>query len=130
VAAFTTYAEILTSDHPQWKAYTSGIKKMPPGLPLKDLLEQNGGVYALTIKLTDAFRRQVRKVAELTSDEALLDVANSTEVTISLDHFRHVDPAKTRIVCGYRLDYTKEESARLGLGHKGPYDPRNTMFNE
>jgi hypothetical protein len=126
MAKFVTYAEILTPDHIQWQAYKSGIKKNPPGVVLKDILERTGGTYEIRIDLSQATRDQVRRVAELTADEELLSVANQTAVTVSLDHLRDVDP-QTRIVCGYRLDYTAEESERLGLNQKGAYDPRKTI---
>jgi len=127
VASFTTYAEILTPDHVQMKAYRSGIKKNPTGLLLQGILERTGGVYALKLELPEEFREKMRRVAELTSDEKLLRVANLSEMTVSLEHLRHVDPRTTHVVSGYRLNYTREESERLGLRHEGPFDPRNTI---
>lgn len=127
MATFSTYAEVLTRDHIQWKAYESGIKKNPPGVPIGTILEHSGGVYENRIDLTDAFRAEARKVAELTSDSELLKIAGLPAVTVSLEHLRHLDP-KTRIVCGYELHYTAEESERLGLGHTGPYDPAKTIL--
>jgi hypothetical protein len=127
MAIFTTYAEVLTPDHVQSRAYNSGIKKNPPGLLLQDILERTGGVYELKLELPDEFREKIRRVAELTSDEKLLHVANLSGMTISLEHLRHLDPRATRIVSGYRLNYTREESERLGLQHEGPFDPKNTI---
>jgi hypothetical protein len=127
MAKFTTYAEILTPNHVQWKAYASGIKKNRPGVVLKDILDHTGGVYENKIGLTPEIRRQLRDVAQLTGDNELMEIANASSVTVSLEHLRHVDP-QTRIVCGYRLNYTAEESARLGLNHKGSFDPRETML--
>lgn len=77
--------------------------------------------------MTPEIRKQLRDVAALTNDKKLMTIADNSSVTISLEHLRHVDP-QTRIVCGYRLDYTAEESARLGLNHHGSYDPRETML--
>ena len=126
MARFWTYAEILTPDHIQWQAYKSGIKKNPPGVVLKDILEQTGGVYEIKMDLSDDFRGHVRKVAQLTADDELLRIANSSAVPVSLEHLRHVDP-QTRIVCGYELDYTPEESEQLGLNRTVSYDARKTI---
>jgi hypothetical protein len=128
MARFTTYAEILTPDHAQMKAYTAGIQKNRPGLLLQGILERSGGAYETTTHISEKYREAIRKVAELTSDEKLLSVASLSEVVVSLEHLRHVDPQTTRIVLGWRLDYTAEESERLGLNHVGPYDPRNTIL--
>ena len=43
MAKFHTYAEEVTTEHVSWVAYTSGVKKNPPGYPIKALLERNGG---------------------------------------------------------------------------------------
>src|SRR5258708_32318268 len=125
---FTTYAEILTSDHAQMKAYAAGIQKNHSGLFLQGILERSGGAYETTIHISEKSREAIRKVAELTSDKKLLSVANLSEVKVSLEHLRHADPQTTRIVLGWRLDYTAEESERLRLKHVGPYDPRNTII--
>jgi hypothetical protein len=129
MATFRTYAEILTAHHIQWKAYTAGITDREPGVVLQDILERNGGVYENKLDLTPKFRDEVRNVAELTGDDELMEIADLPAVSISLEHLRDVDP-QTRIVCGYRLDYTAEESTRLGLDHKGPYDPSKTICLE
>jgi hypothetical protein len=126
MASFTTYAEILTADHAQMKMYIAGIKKNPPGLVLQDVLAQTGGVYRMNTGLPEEFREEIRKVAELTDDERLLDVASLPEVSVSLEHLRHLDP-QTRIVVGCRLKVTPEESTRLGLEYKGQIDPRTTI---
>lgn len=128
MAKFTAYAEILTPDHMQFKAYKAGIRKNPPGVLLEDLLKQTGGVYEVQFDLPVSFREELRQVAELTSDEELLHIASLPKAPISLEHFRHLDPLKTRIVLGHRLMYTPEESERLGLRHEGPYDPKNTIL--
>jgi hypothetical protein len=107
--------------------YKAGIKKTPPGLLLQDVLDRTGGVYEVQHTLTVNLKNDIRKVAELSSDEELLRIASLSTVPISLEHLRHVDPKTTRIVLGVSLSYTEEESTRLGLGHEGPYDPRNTI---
>jgi|ERR1022692_5131163 hypothetical protein len=127
MATFTAYAEILTPDHTQFKAYEAGIRKNPPGLLLQDVLRQTGGVYEIELDLPEKFREQIRQVAELTSDEKLIDIASLPKAPVSLEHLRHLDPRTTRIVCGHQLTYAPGESERLGLKHEGPYDPRNTI---
>lgn len=57
-----------------------------------------------------------------------MSIANMTEITISLEKFRAADPKTTRIVLGWQMDYTPEESRQLGLKHEGAYDPRKTIY--
>ncbi len=127
MATFTAYAEILTPDHIQSKAYAAGIRKSPPGILLQDILRQTGGVYEVELDLPEKFREEILKVAELTSDEKLIHIASLPKAPVSLEHLRHADPRTTRIVLGHQLTPTPEESERLGLKHEGPYDPRNTI---
>ncbi len=129
MATLTAYAEILTPEHIQYKAYKAGIKKGLPGVVLEDILRQTGGVYEVQLDLPVRFREEIRQVAELTSDEELLHIASLPKAPVSLEHLRDVDPG-TRIVMGHRLNYTREESERLGLRHEGPYDPRTTITTE
>jgi hypothetical protein len=126
MARFSTYAEVITPDHITWKAYIAGIRKTPPGVALKEILERTGGIYENRLELTERFREQAHKLAQLTGDQELMKLAGLPAVTISLEHLRHLDP-QTRIVCGYQLNYTAEESERLGLNHEGPFDPKNTI---
>jgi hypothetical protein len=128
MATFTVYAEILTPDHTQYKAYKAGIKKNPPGQLLQDILTKTGGVYEVDFPLSERFREEIRQVAELTSDAELLNIASLPSVPVPLEHLRGADPRTTRIVLGHELTYTAEESERLGLRHEGPYDPRNTII--
>lgn len=62
----------------------------------------------------------MRKVAELTSDDALGRIAGQPEVIVPFEHLRHLDPETTTIVLGFRLDYAPDEADRLGLRHEGP----------
>jgi hypothetical protein len=110
MATLTAYAEILTPDHIQFKAYQAGIRKNRPGVLLADLLRQTGGVYEVQLDLSPGFREEIRQVAELMSDEELLRIASLLKAPVSLEHLRHVDPT-TRIVLGHRLSYTEEESS-------------------
>jgi hypothetical protein len=127
VATFRTYAEVLRPDHPMMKNHKAAITWRPsryrpagieqdmraePGVVLGDVLQRTGGAYETTTRLTPQSRADIREIAELTSDDQLLRIAEFPEVPVSLEHLRHVDP-KTRIVIGYRLDVTPAESPRL-----------------
>jgi hypothetical protein len=127
VATFRTYAEVLGPDHPMMKNHKAATTWLPsryrparieqdmraePGVVLGDVLQRTGGAYETTTRLTPHSREDIREIAELTSDDQLLRIAESPEVPVSLEHLRHVDP-KTRIVIGYRLDVTPAESPRL-----------------
>ena len=127
MATFRTYAEVLRPDHPMMKNYNAAIMWRPsryrpaeleqdmraePGVVLGNVLQRTGGAYETTTRLTPDSREDIREIAELTSDNQLLRIAQSPEVPVSLEHLRHVDP-KTRIVIGYRLDVTPAESPRL-----------------
>ncbi|HEY1000246.1 MAG TPA: hypothetical protein VGD83_11450 [Streptosporangiaceae bacterium] len=83
-----------------------------PGVVLGDVLQRTGGAYETTTRLRPKFREDFREIAELTSDDELLRIAELPEVPVSLEHLRQTDP-QTRIVVGYRLDVTPAESPRL-----------------
>jgi hypothetical protein len=145
MATFRTYAEVLRPDHPLMKNYARATKARPsryrpaeieqamraePGVVLGDVLRRTGGVYATTTRLTPKSREDLREIAELTSDDELLRVAERPEVPVSLEHLRQVDP-QTRILVGYRLDVTPAESPRLRRRLALPPDPRITLhFDE
>jgi hypothetical protein len=141
MATFRTYAEVLKPDHPMMKNYKAAITWRPsayrpaeieqdmraePGVVLGDVLEQTGGVYETTTRLTPKLREDIREIAELTSDDQLLAVSELPEVPVSLEHLRHVDP-QTRIVVGCRLDVTPAESPRLRGRLALPPDRRITL---
>ena len=130
VATFTTCAEVLQADHAQVLLYELGTIKRPPGLVLEDILRRTGGVYETTMYLSPRFRQEIREAAELTSDEQLLRIADLSEVPVSLEHLRHLDP-QTRIIVGARLHITPEESDRLGRPRlELPPDPKTTVIVE
>jgi len=145
MATFRTYAEVLRPDHPMMRNYARSRTWRPsayrpvtveqamraePGLVLGDVLQRTGGVYETTTQLTPKSRGDIREIAELTSDDELLAVAQLPEVPVALEHLRHVDP-HTRIVVGYRLDATPAESPRLRRRLALPPDPRITLhFDE
>jgi hypothetical protein len=145
MATFTTYAEVLRPDHPMMKIYMASLTWRPsryrpaelerdtriePGVVLGDLLQRTGGAYETTTRLVPKFRDDIREIAELTSDDQLLRIAERPEVPVSLEHLGQLDP-QTRIVVGYRLDVTPAESPRLCRRLALPPDPRITLhFDE
>lgn len=145
MATFRTYAEVLRPDHPMMKNYKASITWLPsayrpaeierdmraePGVVLGDVLQRAGGVYETTTRLTPKFREDIREIAEVTSDDELLRIAELPGVPVSLEHLRHVDP-QTRILVGYRLDVSPAESPRLRRRLALPPDPRITLhFDE
>ena len=141
MATFRTYAEILRPDHPMMKNNKRAITWRPsryrpadieqamraePGVVLADVLQQTGGAYETTTRLTPKFREDIREIAELTSDDELLRASELPEVPVSLEHLRHADP-QTRILVGYRLDVTPAESPRLRRRLALPPDPEVTL---
>jgi hypothetical protein len=145
MATFRTYAEALRPDHPLMKIHKAALTWRPsryrpagierdmraePGVVLGDVLQRTGGVYETTTRITPKFREDIREIAERTADVRLLMVAELTEVPVSLEHLRHVDP-RIRILIGYRLDVTPAESSRLRRRLALPPDPRITLhFDE
>jgi len=119
MAVFRAYAKVLESDDPVMRIYEAGVPTCPgpPGLALGDVLRRTGGAYEMTIPLAPQLRDDIRKVAELTSDAELLAVADLTEVPVSLEHLRGLDP-QTRIVITAELRYEGDEGARVGVGRK------------
>jgi hypothetical protein len=129
MAIFTEYAEVLTPEHLQYKAYAAGIKKNPPGMVLADVLRGTGGVYEIELGLPADFKERLRQVAELTSDTELLAIANRGRASVSLEPLRGVD-LQTRVVFGHRISYTQEDNERLGLKQPPDFDPKNTFYVE
>jgi hypothetical protein len=126
MASFGTFAEVVTPDSITSAAYAAGVTKNPPGVPIKEILKRTGGVYENKLELPKKLREEVRTVARLTGDEELMRVAELSMVTVSLEHFRDVDP-ETRIYLGYWLEYTPEEMERLGLNRERPVDPKKAI---
>jgi hypothetical protein len=114
MAIFQAYAKVLESDDPSMRIYEAGLRACPgrPGLLLADVLRRTGGVYETTTPLLPRFRDDIREVAELTSDAELLAIAGLTEVPVSLEHLRGLDP-QTRIVIMTELRYEADEGARM-----------------
>jgi hypothetical protein len=126
MASFTTFADVLTSDSISWVAYTTGVTKNAPGVPIKEILQRTGGIYENRLEMSDAFREQLRTAGQLPGNEELLEIAALPTVNISLEHLRGVDP-NTRVVVGYGIEYTEEESQQLGLNSDEAVDPTRTV---
>ena len=126
MARFTTFADVLSPDSISWVAYTSGVSKNAPGVPIKEILKRTGGVYENRLEMPDSFREQLRTAGRLAGNEELVEIAKLSTVNISLEHLREVNP-NTRIVVGYGIEYTDEESAVLGLNREQTPDPKRTV---
>jgi hypothetical protein len=112
MATFYSYAEVLTDDSPQSRLFASGRLPSRPGRPLREYIEDGG--YEMQLPLLDDMRAQLRRAAQLTGDKSLLAMADTAQVTISLEHLRGLDP-ETRIVCGVGVRYTEQEAKALQL---------------
>jgi hypothetical protein len=126
MANFVTFADVLTSDSISWVAYTTGVKKNPPGVPIKEILKRTGGVYENKLQMTDAFREELRAAGRLPGNEQLLEIAEHPTVNISLEHLRDLDP-NTRIIVGYGIEYADGEGELLGVASDEAVDPKRTV---
>ena len=128
MATFSTYAEVLRPDHVMMKMYRAGVGKQHPGIVLADLLSQTGGAYQATTPLTEKFRGYIREVAELTADDELLRIAELSQVPVSLENCRQLDP-QTRVVMFSRLDVSPAETPRWRRIPPGgiPASPRSDV---
>jgi hypothetical protein len=112
MATFTTYAAVLTPEHPLMKlARRAWRTSQLPGVVLADVLSQTGGAYETTTPLTEKFRGYLREVAELTSDDELFRIAELPEVRVSLENCRQLDP-QSRVAMFCRLDVSPAETPR------------------
>ena len=126
MASFTTFADVLTTDSISWVAYTTGVTKNAPGVPIKEILQRTGGVYENRLEMSDAFREKLRTAGQLPGNEALLEIAEQPTVKISLEHLRGVDP-NTRIIVGYGIEYADGEGEPLGVASDEAVDPKRTV---
>lgn len=129
MATFRVYAKVLTPEDQSMKAYAAGILRRHPGVTLHDLLKRSGGAYETKLYVPPLIRERLQQVGELTSDKHLLTVSELSEVPVSLEHLRDVDP-QTRIMVRGELLYAPGESERLGLTGKVPPDPRRSILEE
>jgi hypothetical protein len=122
MAVFRAYAKVLEPDDPAVRIYDAGLRTCPgePGHLLADVLRRTGGVYVTRTALSPSLRRDIREVAELTSDAELQAIPDLTEVPVSLEHLRGLDP-QTRIVIRVELRYEADEGARLARAEAGEH---------
>lgn len=113
MATFRTYAEILTPDMAQAKAYAAGKTSRPPGRLLREYLDLSGGKYEFRMCLSAHLSAEIQAVAVLSGDPALGRLTEGTEIAISLEHLRELDPDRTRVVCGMGVEYTQAEARQL-----------------
>jgi hypothetical protein len=124
MAQFEVVAEILTSDDPKVKAYHAGVLKSHPGMLLRDILKKVDSDWNTTVDLPKPLRDDIQRVAELSNDRHLLEIATKTELPVSLKHLRDADPDTTWVALGTRLLYTPEESEQLKKPDAPAFDPR------
>ena len=124
MATFRAYAKVLEPDDPTMRIYEAGLRACPgePGMPLAEVLRRSGGVYQTTTPLMAHMRDDIREVAELTSDAELLKIAELTEVPVSLEHMRGLDP-QTRIVIRSELSYEGDEASQVSAAAR----PRHAL---
>src|SRR5690349_1159921 len=75
----TTYARVWTPD----MLYIEGVKRRPGHL-LRDVLEENGGSYTVTLVLPEVLMDAIRREVASTGDADLAIVAESGTVSVSL----------------------------------------------
>ena len=126
MAKIVEFAEVLTSEHTQYKAYAAGIKKTPPGVRLGDVLARTEGVYQVDQAFPELIQDMLRIAAEVSNDSALTAAADRGGAKISLEHLRGIDP-NTRIVYGHRVSRTPEESAAITAKCPANLDPKNKI---
>jgi hypothetical protein len=88
-----------------------------PGLVLAEVLRRTGGVYEMTTPLSPGLRADIREVGELTSDAGLLAIAELSEVPVTLEHLRDLDP-QTRISVRVELCYEGDEGLAVNRGRE------------
>ncbi len=124
MATFRAYAKVVEPEDPTVRIYEAGLRACPgePGMPLAEVLRRSGGVYQTTTPLVPHMRDYIREVAELTSDAELLKIAELTEVPVSLEHLRGLDP-QTRIIIRSELSYESDEVSRVSAATR----PRHAL---
>lgn len=127
MATLATYAEVVTAESLSTQLFRAGIRKSPPGMLLKDILTVSGGEYRGVVELPAPIQQHFRDIAAVSGDAEIARIADAGRLVVPLDQFQGMDPETTRIAFGYKIGVTPEESARLGLKHTGPYDPRTTL---
>lgn len=124
MATFRAYAKAVEPDDSTMRIYEAGLRACPgePGMPLAEVLRRSGGVYQTTTPLIPDMRDDIREVAELTSDAELLGIAEMTEVPVSLEHLRGLDP-QARIIIRSELSYEGDEASQVSAATR----PRHAL---
>ena len=124
MATFRAYAKVLKPDDPTMRIYEAGLRACPgePGMPLAEVLRRSGGVYQTTTPLIPHMRDDIREVAELTSDAELLKISELTEVPVSLEHLRGLDP-QTRVIIRSELSFQGDEASQVSAATR----PRHAL---
>ena len=105
----TTFAEVLTEEHPALRDYRSGLRPTRPGRSLREVLADTEGHYELDLDLPDRALVDLRRMAAAhPEDTSVVAAAESGKVVVSLEHFRglHLD---AQVFCG--VSYGPDQSA-------------------
>jgi hypothetical protein len=124
MATFRAYAKVLEREDPTVRIYQAGLRACPgePGMPLAEVLPRSGGVYQTATPLVPHMRDDIREAAELTPDAELLKIAELTEVPVSLEHLRGLDPPTHIIIRSARTSTRRAAAGAHGkvASHHGP----------
>jgi hypothetical protein len=87
---------VLEPDDPTMLIYKPGLRVCPgpPGLVLAPRAAADGRRCEMVTSLAPELLDDISEVAGLTSDPELLAMADLTEVPVSLDHLRGLDPRR------------------------------------
>lgn len=101
MAKFTTSARVSAPDD------------KGQGLVLQRLLEWSHGAYEYKLILPPRFKEDIQRVANLTSDAALLEIVRRGEILVSLEELRGVD-LQSKVIVEAHLNYEPGEAEALG----------------
>jgi hypothetical protein len=119
MARLQPYAEVVGAEELTGPLNATG---MSPGRPLREYVDMSRGTYVLDMPVPPVDRHRLRKVAEMSGDASLQEIATAGTVSISLEHLRSHDTDKTRVRVGYKIDYSEDEVQELGIEN---IDPRS-----
>jgi hypothetical protein len=119
MARLQSYAEVVGAEELTGPLNATG---MSPGRPLREYVDLSRGTYVLDMPVPPVDRQRLHKVAELSGDASLQEIATAGTVSISLEHLRNHDTDKTRVRVGYKIDYSEDEVQELGIEN---IDPRS-----
>ena len=113
MVAILEVADVISAEHP-----LAGVVKPngePAGRLLRDLLAEVGESDSVVIPVPDADRAKLARLARLTGNASHKEMAENRERVISIKHLKRLDPDTTRVMVGYRIDWTYDEALKLGL---------------